>query len=82
MENKVTVLKIKLVEALNILQEAVEISLEIKASGTAEHTRQMDYGVYSYRSSLAILGSAVVKQGKIFWVGCASPVFKKSGLSA
>lgn len=36
MENKVTVLKIKLVEALNILQEAVEISLEVKASGTAE----------------------------------------------
>ncbi|MBS4007755.1 MAG: hypothetical protein KGZ45_04905 [Clostridium sp.] len=36
MESKVTVLKIKLVEALNILREAVEISLEIKALGTAE----------------------------------------------
>jgi hypothetical protein len=36
MENNITILKEKLIEALQILQEAIEISLETKTAGTVQ----------------------------------------------
>jgi len=39
MEEKEKILKTKLVEALNLLREAVEISLEMKATGTDEQRK-------------------------------------------